>query len=63
MPNKGPGEKTALTIYLPEDVAKRLKAAAERRRRAESHVALELLDAYLPRLESGEKKKPNIPYS
>ena len=64
MPKKSPGKKTALTIYLPEDVAKRLKLAAERQKRAASDVATQLLDAYLPRLEAGEKKKKaNIPYS
>lgn len=64
MAKENPDEKNRLTIYLPEDVAGRLKLAAARQKRAASDLAAELLDKYLPHLEVREgKKKTNIPYA
>ena len=65
MATKSSDEKNRLTIYLPEDVAKRLKLAAVNQKRAASDVAAELLDKHLPHLEVREtrKKATKIPYT
>ena len=54
-------EKLALTIQLPLDVAKRLMAVAESKKRSAAQVALELLDRNLARLSDPSKGK--IPYT
>jgi len=63
MPAKGPGEKIPLTIYLTEELARRLQQAAASRNRPAAEVAADLLDRYLPRVQSGEAKKGKIPYA
>lgn len=55
------GEKDRLSIYLPEDVARRLKLTAVSQNRTASDVVAELLRRHLPHLEVREKK--NIPYA
>jgi predicted DNA-binding protein len=57
-------EKDRLTIYLPGDVAKRLKLLAVSRKRAASEIVAELLDRHLPHLEVRESgPKGKIPYA
>ncbi len=63
MPANGPSEKIALTIYLPEELALRLSQAAAARKLPSAEVVADLLDRYLPRLQSGEPKKGKIPYA
>jgi predicted transcriptional regulator len=64
MATKTPDEKNRLTIYLPEDLARRLKLVAVSQNKAASNVVAELLDKYLPRLEIQEQKdKKKIPYT
>ncbi len=63
MPAKGPGEKIALTIHLPEELALRLNQAAAARKLPAAAVVADLLDRSLPRLQSGEPKKGKIPYA
>ena len=57
------GEKIALTVHLSADVAKRLKAAAEAQKRSAADLAADLLDRYLPRLQTAGPQKGSIPYS
>ena len=61
MTEKSP-ETSRLTIELPEDVAERLRQVAAARKRAPSEVAVELLDRYLPRTQTGGKQG-SIPYA
>lgn len=64
MAAKTPDQQNRLTIYLPDDVARRLKLAAANQKRAASEVAAELLAKHLPHLDVREKsKKTNIPYA
>ena len=64
MAKESKGESARLTIYLPEDLARRLKLAAVTQNRAASDVVAELLDRHLPHLEVREtKKKTQIPYT
>ena len=62
MAKNNTGEKDRLSIYLPENVARRLKLTAVSQNRSASDVVAELLNRYLPNLEVREKKK-NIPYA
>ena len=55
--------KIPLTLYLSPDIAKRLQLAAEARKRAATDVATELLDRYLPQVQSDKSSKGNIPYA
>ena len=57
-----PSEKIPLTIHLSADVAKRLKLAAEARKRSAADLAADLLDRHLPRPQTGGPKN-SIPYS
>jgi hypothetical protein len=64
MAKKDPDEGGRLTIYLPGDVARRLKLVAVSLNRAASDVVAEMLDKHLPHLEVRETKKgPKIPYT
>ena len=64
MAKKDLDEKDRLTIYLPADVAQRLKLVAVSQKRAASDVVAEMLDKHLPHLEVRETKKgPKIPYT
>lgn len=63
MAGKSTGEKIGLSVYLPADVARRLKLTADHQNRSASEVVAELLDRHLPRLQADEKKKGNIPYA
>jgi hypothetical protein len=64
MTTKNADEKNRLTIYLPEDLARRLKLVAVSQNKAASNVVAELLDRHLPRLEVREQKaKKKIPYT
>ncbi len=64
MATKSPDEKNRLTVYLPENVAKRLKLVAVSQNRPASDVVADLLDRYLPHSEVREtKKKKKIPYT
>lgn len=51
-------EKLALTIMLPENLAKRLSLAANRSGRSLAEMALDVLDRNLPRLDQGVKRAP-----
>jgi len=62
MADKSIGEKIPLTLHLSADVARRLKSAAEVRKQNAADLAVDLLDRYLPRLQTGESKKGKIPY-
>lgn len=55
-------EKVSLTIHLSADVAKRLMATAEARKRSAADLAAELLDNNLPRLRADQSPKGKIPY-
>ena len=57
------GEKIPLTVYLSPEVAKRLKAAEAAQKRPAADLAADLLDRYLPRLQTGGQQKGSIPYS
>jgi hypothetical protein len=62
MAEKSPGGKIPLTIHLPEELARRLHAAAVAQNRKADEQVLDLLDRYLPR-KPDEKKPGKIPYS
>jgi len=51
-----------LTIYLPEELAKRLQVAATAQSRNAADLVLDVLDRYLPR-KTEETKKGKIPYA
>jgi hypothetical protein len=55
---KTPGEH--LILKLPENLALRLKQAAERTQQTMAEKALEVLNRNLPHLDDGKKK---IPYA
>ena len=57
MAKKSSNEGNRLTLYLPEDVAERLKLAAVSQNRAASDVAAELLEKHLPRLQERNEDK------
>jgi len=64
MANEDTPKKAQLTLYLSDNLAKRLKLTAARQNRAASKVVAELLDKHLPRLNVPQtKKKGDIPYS
>jgi hypothetical protein len=63
MAEKSPADKIALTLYLPSDVAMRLKASADTRKMSAADLAVDLLDRYLPRITPGGQKKGSIPYT
>jgi hypothetical protein len=54
-------EKVPLTIYLTTDLAVRLKAAAEKQKRAAAELVLDVLDRTLP--QAGGQGKNKIPYT
>ena len=58
MAKENTGDKEALTIHLPELVAKRLKLAATRANRPAAEVVVDILDRNLPRLEDPKKRAP-----
>jgi hypothetical protein len=60
MAEHGPADKIPLTIQLPPDLARRLKAASEAVKRPATEVVIDLLDRHLPR-PSAQKGK--IPYT
>jgi predicted transcriptional regulator len=61
MAEKSTGDKYPLTIHLSADLAKRLMAAAEARKRTPADLAADLLDRNLPQVQAGGKDK--IPYT
>ena len=63
MTQPNPGEKIPLTVYLSPEVAKRLKAAEAAQKRPAADLAADLLDRYLPRLQTAGPQKGSIPYS
>ncbi len=60
MAKENVGDKEALTIHLPEVVARRLKLAAARANRPAPELVVDILDRNLPRLEDPKKR---VPYS
>jgi len=63
MTQPNPGEKISLTVNLSPEVARRLKAASETQKRPAADLAADLLDRYLPRLQTAGQQKGSIPYS
>ena len=62
MSGQCPTDKILLTIYLPPDVANRLKLAAEAQKRSAVDLAADLLDRHLPRPWTGGPKN-SVPYA
>jgi predicted transcriptional regulator len=62
MADKTPTGKIPLTIYLPEELARRLQAAATAQNRNAADLVVNLLERYLPR-KTEETKKGKIPYA
>lgn len=64
MAKKATDEKARFVLYLPEDLAKRLKLAAVNQNRAACDLAAELLDRHLPRAKVHQAKNlKKIPYA
>ena len=63
MADKPAPDKVPLTIYLSADVARRLMAMAESRKRPAADLAADLLDSNLPRTPSAGPQKGKIPYT
>ena len=63
MTQQNASDKVPLTLQLSADVAKRLMVAAQTQKRPAADLAADLLDRYLPRLQTGGSKKGSIPYS
>jgi hypothetical protein len=51
-------DRQVLTLYLPENLAKRLNLAATRAKRSPADTVLEILDRHLPGLEPTAKRVP-----
>jgi predicted transcriptional regulator len=62
MADKSASGKIPLTIYLPEELARRLQAAATAQSRNAAELVVGVLDRYLPR-KTEESKKGKIPYA
>lgn len=58
MPDDQPNKTRELTLTLPENLAKRLSAAAMRTNRSLADTVLEILDRNLPRLDPPAKRAP-----
>lgn len=56
-----PPDKIPVTINLSPELALRLRALAEMRKRPAAEVVVDLLDQHLPKLQ--QQKKGSIPYA